>query len=251
MKRVPRCLLSAALCAAAATAVAAEEEAAQSQAADAAALPEISGTLGAGAVVASGNTESQSANVDLAATFAYEIWRHKLKLAGYQASEDGEDTAERYDAAVQSDYRFSERNYLFARTAYQSDRFGAFDRRASVTGGYGRRLLARDDRSLDLEAGGGRRVSEPDGTNERNYENVARLFGEFAWSFAADSAFTQTLEVEAGEDNTETESVSTVRSRLVEDLSLRISHTVTRNSDVPVGTEKTDTFTAIAVEYAF
>lgn len=243
-------LLAAAL-SAAAPALQAADEAAEAPAPAGPGLPEISGTLGAGAVAASGNTDSRSVNVDLAASFAWAIWRHKLELSGYQASEDGEDTAERYDAAVQSDYRFGERDYLFARAAHQSDRFGAFDRQTSLTAGYGRRVLDTGAQSLDLEAGGGRRVSEPDGTNDRNYENVVRLNGEYAWAFAANSGFTQRLELEAGEDNTQTESVSAVRSRLVADLALRISHTVTHNSDVPAGTEKTDTFTAIAVEYAF
>lgn len=214
-------------------------------------LPRISGSVGIGAVSTSGNTESQSLNVDIATTVEYAVWRHKVKLTGYQASEEGDDTAERYETSLQSDYRLTERDYLFVRGGYQSDKFGAFDRRASLTGGYGRRVLDRGGKTLDLEAGAGRRVSEPDGTNDRLYENIVRLFGGFEWAFNGHSSFSQTLEVESGEENTESESVSAIRSRLVEDLSLRVSHTVTHNSDVPVGTDKTDTLTSVAVEYAF
>ena len=250
MRPNPRNLLAIALCFLPLAAPAAEEPGATAATGDGE-LPEISGTLGAGALVASGNTESQSANIDLDATVAYEIWRHRVKLTGYQASEDGVDTAERYTASVQSNYQITARSYLFVNASHLSDRFGAFDRRTSLTGGYGRRMLETAAQTLDLEAGAGRRVSEPDGTNDRNYENIVRLFGEFAWSFAESSSFTQSLEVQAGDDNTESESITAVRSRLVQDLSLRLSHTVTHNSDVPAGTDKTDTFTAIAVEYAF
>jgi len=250
MQPVTRILVGAALCALSLPLLAAEETP-DAAATGADELPEVSGTLGAGALVASGNTESQSANIDLDATVAYEIWRHRFKLTGYQASEEGEDTAERYTASAQSDYRITSRSYLFVHADYLTDRFGAFDRRTSLTGGFGRRVLETATQALDLEAGAGRRVSEPDGTNDRNYENVVRLNGEFAWSFAESSGFTQSLEVEAGEDNTESESVTAIRSRLVQDLSWRLSHTVTHNSDVPAGTDRTDTFTAVAVEYAF
>lgn len=214
-------------------------------------LPDISGGAGAGLLVASGNTESQSANVDVNATFAWEIWRHKLKLSGYQASEDGEDTAERYTGSVQSDYRFSERGYLFVNGNYSSDRFGAFDRRASLTAGLGRRMLEREAMTLDLEAGLGRRISEPDGTNDREREDIVRLNGDYDWKFAATSRFTQSLQVQAGDDSTETESVSSIRSRLAADLSWRLSHTIVHNSEVPAGTDSTDTFTAVSIEYAF
>ena len=33
--------------------------------------------------------------------------------------------------------------------------------------------------------------------------------------------------------------------------SVVLSYTIRNNSDVPVGTEKTDTFTAVALEYTF
>ncbi|MDZ7829324.1 MAG: DUF481 domain-containing protein [Halofilum sp. (in: g-proteobacteria)] len=214
-------------------------------------LPEVSGTLGVGALSASGNTESRSVNVDVAAQVAYEVWRHKLQVSGYQASEDGTDTAERFKGSVQSDYRFSERSYLFANGSYESDKFGAFDRQASVSAGLGRRVLETPSLSLDLEAGAGHRVSEPDGTNDRDGEGIARLNGELAWDFSESGRFTQELEVISGSSNTATESISAVRSKLTGDLSWRLSHTIVHNSDVPSGTEKTDTFTALAVEYAF
>jgi len=215
------------------------------------ALPEIGGTLAAGVQSASGNTESQSVNLDAAAEVAYEIWRHKLQVTGYQSSEDGENTAERYKGSVQSDYRFSERSYLFANGSYESDKFGAFDRQASLSAGVGRRFVDTATLALDLEAGAGRRVNEPDGTNDREREGIVRLNGELAWEISETSRFTQTLEVISGDSNTATESVSAVRSRLVGDLSWRLSHTIIHNSEVPAGTEKTDTYTALAVEYAF
>ena len=64
-------------------------------------------------------------------------------------------------------------------------------------------------------------------------------------------AFVQTLIVESGSDNTYMESISEVKARLVGNIALVASYTIKRNSSVPVGSEKRDTFTAISLEYAF
>lgn len=213
--------------------------------------PQWSGSVGLGLFSASGNTESTSVNLDIEAGLEYERWRHALAVTAYAASEDGEDTAERYSGRLQSNYQLTERTYLFAAGRYETDRFGAFDRRASLTAGVGRRLVATDALELDAEAGAGYRVSEPDGTNERNGESVVSLRGDLAWRLSATSAFTQELEVISGSDNTATRSVTGLESDLTGDLALKVTYTVEHNSDVPADTENTDTFTAITLAYAF
>jgi len=170
---------------------------------------------------------------------------------GYQASEDGEDSAERYSGRVQSDYRLTDRSYLFVTGRYERDRFGAFDRRASLATGVGRRFIETEDIELDLEAGVGRRVSEPDGTNERNYDTIGVLRGDFDWRLSQVSEFSQELEVESGESNTTTRSVSAIRSRFAGNLSWVLSYTIEHNSDVPADTEKTDRYTAVSLQYGF
>ena len=74
---------------------------------------------------------------------------------------------------------------------------------------------------------------------------------DYKWQFSETAAFEQTFVLEAGEDNTFLESKSSVSATLVGALSLVASYTVRNNSDVPAGTEKTDTQTAISLEYGF
>ena len=45
--------------------------------------------------------------------------------------------------------------------------------------------------------------------------------------------------------------MSKLSASLVGSLALVASYTVKNNSDVPVGIEKTDTFTALSLEYIF
>jgi putative salt-induced outer membrane protein len=74
---------------------------------------------------------------------------------------------------------------------------------------------------------------------------------DYKWVFSETADFSQVFVVEAGDINTYIESVSALRARLVGTLALVASYTVRNNSDVPIGTEETDTFTALSLEYVF
>ncbi len=204
--------------------VLADEDAAGDDAGVAPEHPEVSGNVTLGLFSASGNTESESVKLDLETEVDYDQWRHTLAANGYQASEDGEESAERYSSRLQSDYRITDRTYLFVAGRYERDRFGAFDRRASLASGIGRRFIETEDVELDLEVGAGRRVSEPDGTNERNYDTIGVLRGDFDWQVSDVSEFSQELEVESGESNTSTRSVSAIRSRRQSVLGALLHH---------------------------
>jgi putative salt-induced outer membrane protein len=57
--------------------------------------------------------------------------------------------------------------------------------------------------------------------------------------------------LEVGDENRYTESISALKATLVGDLALVLSYTIKNNSEVLPGIEKTDTFTAISLEYGF
>ncbi|HET9680011.1 MAG TPA: DUF481 domain-containing protein, partial [Gammaproteobacteria bacterium] len=82
-------------------------------------------------------------------------------------------------------------------------------------------------------------------------DGIIRLSGNYQWSITDNSSFTQTLAVETGDANTYSESVSSLTASLMGDLALRLSYTMRSNSDVPLGAEETDTYTAVSVLYTF
>ena len=65
------------------------------------------------------------------------------------------------------------------------------------------------------------------------------------------SEFSQKLLIEQGDDNRYTESTSALKARIVGNIALVFSFVIKSNSDVPVGIEETDRFTALSLEYAF
>lgn len=208
------------------------------------------GKLLLGYLASSGNTESKTFNGNLTLNWELPVWRHEFIASGTSNRTEGVLVGESYTASYQADRKFDEQNYLFFAGKYQTDRFSGYDRKLSATLGYGRRLLETDAHTLDLEIGAGARESDlVDGTEED--ETITRLGGRYAWQIADASNFTQTILVESGDSNTYSESVSTLTSQLVGELDLVVSYTIKRNSDVPVGLEKTDTYTTVSVQYSF
>ena len=57
--------------------------------------------------------------------------------------------------------------------------------------------------------------------------------------------------VEAGDTNTYIETVTSLSAKVLGDLALVASYTIKHNTDVLPGTEKTDTYTALTLEYSF
>ena len=209
-----------------------------------------SGSTSLGFLSTSGNTDSTSYNAAFAIAYATNKWTHSFDAAAIGAKQTDVSTAEAYQADWKSTYDFSEHNYIFGLINWRKDRFSGVDQQLSESIGYGRRLITTPSHNLSVELGAGHRSADlSDGTSESSV--VGRGALEYIWTFSETAAFEQTVSVEAGPDNTFTESISEVRARLLGDFAIVFSYTLRNNSDVPVGSVNTDKFTAISIEYAF
>ena len=209
-----------------------------------------SGKATLGYLATSGNTENSTLNTGFEIGYTHGKWAHQFTAAAVNASEDDSTTAEAYDAGWKSERRISDKDFLFGRLDWRKDRFGGFDTQFSQTVGYGRRLIDSDKHKLNAELGLGARQSEAqDGTEEE--ETIGRGGLYYKWHFSETAEFRQDLTVETGGENTYLVSVTAVSAKLMGDLALVASYTIKNNSEVPVGTEKTDTYTALSLEYAF
>lgn len=209
-----------------------------------------SGNVKLGYLATSGNTESESMNSSFEVNYVPGDWEHQLAGAAIYSTESSVTTAEAYDAGWKSARNFGEANFIFGRLDWRKDRFGSITEQFSQTIGYGRRLVDREKHQLNGELGAGARQSDlADGTDESDTIYTGRL--TYTWTLSETASFGQSVLVESGSGNTFTESVTDLRARLVGGLALVASYTVRQNSDVLPGTEKTDTRTAISLEYAF
>ncbi len=209
-----------------------------------------SGEAELGIVATSGNTETQTINAKAKAENERDQWRHKLALEALNTDSGGSTTAERYNFSGQSNFKLSERQFLFGVVTYENDRFSGYDSRTTEALGYGARVVEQESLKLDIEAGLGARQSKLSlgGTES---EGLIHLAGNLAWEVSKTSSFTQELVSDIGEDSTVTKSVTALKTQVNGSLAMKLSYTLKNTSEVPAGKEKTDTETAVTLVYGF
>lgn len=230
-----------------------------------------SGTVAAGYLASSGNTDTTAFNFNGEINYDVNKWHNNLLARAILKTDSNESTAEAYKLAYQLKYDLSERTYLFGLLDYNNDRFSSYDQQMFEIVGVGRRFIMTEKHQLNGELGIGASQSDfrdckledelagacligppqtpPFGTSED--EATYRVSGDYTWQISENASFVQNLSVNIGSSNTYTESLTELRAGILGDIALVLSYTVKNNSDVAPGTDKTDTYTAISLEYAF
>lgn len=211
-----------------------------------------------GVLITSGNTEETNIKGRLGLIHEVETWRNSGDFRADYSETDDQTTAEKYQAALETDYKFTQNQYWFVRGAYEDDRFSGYDFESSVTTGYGNRIWTSGERSfLDLSAGGGYRYNKLEQVNaegeDTEKEVIARLAGQLDYALSANALFRQKLSTEIGldENNTITESETSLQANVVGNLSMKAAFRVKHVSDAPAGSENTDTETSLSLLYGF
>ena len=210
----------------------------------------LSGQVAFGYLATSGNSDNENMNLAFGGQYDRDKWHHSLNGLAVRASSSNATTAEAYGLSWKSKYDVNETDYVFGLVAWDKDKFSGYDQQIREVVGYGRRFVDREKHTLNAEAGAGFRQSDlRNGLSED--ETIARLALDYEWLISETATFTQLFAIENGSDNRHTESVTSLSADIWGNIALVLSYTIKSNSDVPVGTEKTDTFTAISLEYSF
>ena len=225
-----------------------------------AARADWSGKGEAGLVIATGNTETETANAKFQLANEVDKWKHQFGGAALYASSDDEGTtAQRWEAFEQSDYNFSPRTFWFGAARYEDDEFSGFEYQAIVSTGIGRKFIDTDVTKFVGTAGVGYKVFE----TRDAFDDAGGLIEEgdtdnqvvFRGTLDYDHQLTPTTSVldkfvvEAGADNTFLQNDLTLQVKMTDVLALAVGYSVRHNTDPPVGFEKTDTLTTINLVY--
>jgi putative salt-induced outer membrane protein len=209
------------------------------------------GNIALGYLSTQGNTDSTNGNASFDVTWDLDgPWQHEWKALAITARTNDVTTAESYSAGYKAQRDLSENSYLFGALDWRQDRFSGYDRQLSETVGYGRRLIDNDSHTLALEGGAGAKQSDLV-TGDELDEAIIRGGLDYLLRISDNSEFHQELILEQGDDNRYLESTSELKTQIVGNIALVLSYVIKSNSDVPVGIEKTDRFTAISLEYGF
>jgi putative salt-induced outer membrane protein len=211
----------------------------------------VKGSAALGYISTSGNTESTNGNGSFKLTWDLDgPWKHDWTALAITARTNSVTTAEAYAAGYKATRDFSATSYLFASGDWRQDRFSGYDKQVSEAIGYGRRLIDTERHVLAVEGGVGAKQSALINGTDLD-ESIVRGGLDYLVHISENSEFNQKVLLEQGNDNRYTEFTSALKARIVGNLAIVLSFVIKDNSDVPVGIENTDRFTAISLEYAF
>lgn len=196
-----------------------------------------------------GSEDASSLLVKLRLHNEREEWRHAGR-GDFIFREDEGDYSKKHRVLQKSAYKISIDDYLFEQLKYEHNRSQGFRYRFSEVVGYGRRVIGRRTVTLDLETGPGLRQTRPN-SGPQNEESILVFTAELNWDITPSSNFNEYATVEAGEDNTVTESLTTLTLQMEDSFSARFALEVVNNSKVPEGVEHTDTTTSVTLVYTF
>jgi putative salt-induced outer membrane protein len=223
-------------------------------------LADWTGKGEAGLVIASGNTETETANAKLAMAREAGQWKNAFGLAGLYASDVDGRTAQRWEAMTQTDYNFTPRTFWFGAARYEDDQFSGFEYQATVSSGLGRKFIDTPETKFVGTAGAGykffetRDTLDPD-TNavlipgDSDSEVVFRGTLDFDHKFTATTSLLDKFIVESGSNNTFVQNDIQLQVKMTDVLALAVGYSVRHNTDPPPGFEKTDTLTTVNLVY--
>ncbi|GFE81414.1 salt-induced outer membrane protein [Steroidobacter agaridevorans] len=229
----------------------------------AAALPahaEWTGKSEAGLVIASGNTNTETANARLNLQYETEKWKNTVGGAALYASDEDGKTANRWETFGELGWKFTERNFVFGAGRYEEDEFSGFDYQATLSGGVGRRFLDNPTTTMVGTLGAGYKFFETrdafdDVTGvlleegRSDSEVVFRSTIDFEHKFTATTSLIDKFIVESGADNTFVQNDISLQVKMTDVLALAVGYGVRHNSNPPVEFKKTDTLTTINLVY--
>jgi putative salt-induced outer membrane protein len=213
-------------------------------------INDLSSEAELGAVLTSGNTETQTINARLKSVYDQDVWRLTLKGSAYNNADGDRTTAEKYELSLKGDYKLTDISYVFGLGEYENDRFSGFKYRLRETAGYGRTLHQSDKLHITGEIGAGGRHSKLV-NNGTEHEPIVRVASSLIWTISKSATLTEDATVEAGRRGFVSKSVTALQNEIIGNLSSKISVTLEHTSQVPVGSKKLDTETAITLLYKF
>ncbi|WP_371188110.1 YdiY family protein [Thalassotalea maritima] len=217
------------------------------------ALSPWSGDVDFGYTKLTGNSDDSTMTGKIAAVWESQPWKWGVQADALGSKSEQQRTAEKYGLLTRLSYNFTDKNYVFARATYESDKFSGYDYQATATAGLGWNLYDLPTFSWDVELGAGFRTSKVDqnalGEDENEPIVTAGTVINYQLSDSAD--FNQYLSYEKGSDIDIFYSSSELAVKIIDALAMKLSYNYKYTSDVPVGTNDTDTETIVSLSYSF
>src|SRR5690348_12206842 len=108
-----------------------------------------------GYALARGNTDSDNGNLKFDIAQLLNNWIYAFGMDALYGKTNGIGTAQRWDAHLQIDYKFTRKMFWFGKLEYQDDRYSGFAYQESAATGIGRIFLQSQTDKLTGQIGAG------------------------------------------------------------------------------------------------
>ena len=208
-----------------------------------------SGSAEAGLQYSTGNSELQDYNAKMELQRDSAGWLNRGSFEMALTEAEGESTEEEYRGELESQYKLSDRDFLFGEIDAERDLFSGYEFRVSEVLGYGRHWFKGDDFSWSSRAGAGYQHYEPE-NGDIEHQPVGRLQNDLEWQLAETLSLQNHLRLDVS--NIQTLRTETyLKNQLIGSLFLKLGVETDYVSDVPAGNEKLDVDTRLNLSYEF
>jgi putative salt-induced outer membrane protein len=204
-----------------------------------------------GGVLARGNTESEVVNLNVDVANDLEKWTHKAGASMLYTVTNDVTSADRWELRGETNYKLTERSYLFGTLRYEDDAFTDFSYQATLAGGYGYRFIATETTKLEGQIGVGYRQAELRVTGESQDDAILRGAVNFEHKLTGTTLIYERFLVESGSENTYLQNALGIEVKINESFALGVDYQVRHNTDVLPGTEETDQVLTANLVYGF
>ncbi len=195
-----------------------------------------------------GNTDTEDLSLGLKLAKEGDKWRHKFDALADFGKVSGIKTKQRFALGYQIDRDLNDRTYVYGNADYFNDDFGAFQDGYFLGAGLGYKMILPDPVGWNLEAGAGYRSQNPV-IGARTNEFALRGFSDFDYALNENVSLYNDTEIIWSESDTYIWNDIGLNAQLMGNLAARVSYRIDHHTDVPFGTEKTDTALRFGVVY--
>jgi putative salt-induced outer membrane protein len=204
-----------------------------------------------GGVLSRGNTETETINLNIDVANERDRWVHKAGASMLRTVNDDVTSADRWELRGETNYKLTDRSYLFGTLRYEDDAFTDFEYQATLAGGYGYRFIATETTKLEGQIGLGVRQTELRLTGAKEEDAIVRGAINYEQKLTDTTLIYDRFLVESGSDNTFLQNALGIEVKIAERFALGLDYSVRHNTDVLPGTEETDQVFTANLVYGF
>ena len=207
-----------------------------------------------GTIVNSGNSSSMNVNGKLVLEYENDRWHDKGIFQSQYGSNEGKRTEERYLMNAESRYRISEFMYVYGNGEAIRQHFKPYDAVYSESIGLGRRFLQTERFALDVQGGPGGRHSREAGSDTTEHNLILETATAAKWKLTRHATFLEEISSKSGKDNTFAKATTSLTTKFVENLGLKLSYVLEYNSRLPEQSDLKkhfDSTTSLTMVYDF